>query len=145
MKITITYTEKNEKLRLFADAIQKQMEYSGFEVVHYKIAESDYNIQEVAKSHSSDLIVVGAETTSWDGCLSDSLSNFVKECSYIEGRKTAVFVTHNFMGSQKALHNLMRLVEERGGFLFDFEIIGNEKQAGEYGKRLTSVESAKKL
>ncbi len=143
MKTTITYLDKNEKLRLFADAIQKQMEASGFEVVHYKITESDTNIQEIARSHSSDLIIIGAETTSWDGFLPESLSSFVKECSYIEGRKIAVFITKSFLGSKKALHNLMKLVEERGGFLFDFEIIGSEKQAREYGKRLTSVEAWK--
>ena len=143
MKITITYPDKNEKLQSFAVTIQKQMEDAGFDVVHYKISESDNNIQEVARSHSSDLIVIGAETTSWDGFLPDNLSNFVKECSYIEGRKIAVFVTHSFLGSKKTMHNLMRLAEERGGFLFDFEIIGNEKQAAEYGKRLTSVKAGK--
>lgn len=143
MKITITYPDKNKKLILFASTIHKQLETAGFDVVHYKIGKTDNNVQEVAKSHSSDLIIIGAETTSWDGYLPENLSSFIRECSYIEGRKTAVFVTHNFLGSQKALHNLMRLVEERGGFLFDFEIIGNEKQAGEYGKRLTSAGTAK--
>lgn len=143
MKITITYPDQNEKLRLYAVAIQKQMEAADFEVIHYKIPESDNNIQEVARSHSSDLIIIGAETTSWDGFLPDNLSSFIRECSYIEGRKTAVFVTQSFLGARKALHNLMRLVEERGGFLFDFEIIGNENQAGKYGKRLTSVGAGK--
>jgi len=142
MKITIAIQKGYKGLIHFAKLMKDALSGAGFEAIVFEIDENSENRQILSKAFSSsDLIVVGGETISWGGDISPELLAFIDKCPYIEGRKIAIFVTKKLWGSREAKKNLMRAVEHRGGFLFDFEIIGNAADAGEYAGRLASIKS----
>jgi multimeric flavodoxin WrbA len=140
MKAVFIYEKNKTKLAGLASSMEEVLKSSGFDTAKCEIGQSGQDVKDSLKSLSgADLIIIGAESPGWDGTLPENIKNFISSCAYLEGRKTAVFLAKKMFGDKKALKNLMRLVEERGGFLFDFDTIAGETNAKGFAHRLKSL------
>lgn len=140
MKIAFLYEKTGGKISILVSAMEKVLSDTGFEIAKIEIDETGERTQVVGKALLGiDLIIIGMETPFWGGEISERFAKFIEGCPYIEGRKVAVFVTKKMTGSKESLKKIMSLVERAGGFLFDFEIVGSEQEAGRFGRRLCSI------
>ncbi|MCE1248991.1 MAG: hypothetical protein LWY06_20325 [Firmicutes bacterium] len=140
MKLVFVCEKYKSKLVKACGIMEQVVSVSGFQTARCEIDEAGQDAKENIKALSgADLLVIGTEPTGWDGVISDNLKKFIASCSHIEGRKVVVFSLKKLFGDKKALKNLMKAVEERGGFLFDFDIIAGEQDAKAFAERLKSA------
>ena len=139
MKITIVYPENSNRLQKISDIMKEEFVSDNFEIIIHPVGDETVALQKLAGSLLTDLIIIGVEPISWSGDFSTNILTFLQESTLFEGRRIAIFVLKKFLGTQKALSGLMKVVEEKGGFLFDFETLGNNKDAREYACRLKSI------
>lgn len=140
IKATIVHNKNEKKSACLGQALFQSFTGFGWTVSILDLDDETVHPQKIVSCFSSaDLIVIGGETLTWSGKVSQRLINFIKECSYIEGRKIVVYSVKTLFGSQKALKKLMKAVEERGGFLADFEVLSNVKDCVSFSKRMLSL------
>lgn len=117
-------------------AITSSIEAMGHEVREMK-AEKSARIESL---FLYDLVYVGSPVLGfWGGKFSEPLASYLKKCSGLEGKKTAVFVIPKLFGVSKALKRIMKLLEEKGSIVIAFQSIKNLSEARDFGKRLSKA------
>jgi len=136
MNITIAY---NKEVYNIVKVMKNILEQNNFDVEIFVIRNEESGSFQYRLFSNSKLIIIGLESPSWGDEIPAEFEKFIGNCPFIAGKQVAVFVTRKIFGSPASLKHLMKMVEENGGFVFDFEIIGDEKSAEEFAQRLTSI------
>ena len=84
-----------------------------------------------------DYIVIGTEPINlFGGKLPERLKEYLAQCGNLVGKRSFAFLPTGGLRSGKSLRVLMTLMEHEGMFIKNSDIIKNEEQARELGKRL---------
>ncbi|MFP4496611.1 MAG: flavodoxin family protein [Vulcanimicrobiota bacterium] len=140
MKAALFIPEGFNHIVSISEEITLELENQGIEIDLNLVGSSD-----IQKNNNPtyfrerELIVIGAPTLNWSGDIPGEISSFIKSCNYLQGKKVATFVTGSLFGSGNAQKKLMETVEGKGAFLFDFDIISDEKKAKTFARRLVKV------
>lgn len=138
MKITIAY---NKEITNIVKTMEKILRNDGFDIDVFEIREEESASGSFQSGlfSSSKLIIICMGQTSRGSGIPIKFEEFINNCPFIGGKQIAVLVTKKIFGASTSLKHLMKIVEENGGFLFDFEIIGNEESAEKFAQRLSSI------
>ncbi|MCD4785700.1 MAG: hypothetical protein K8T10_17905 [Candidatus Eremiobacteraeota bacterium] len=137
MKLAIAY---NKEITNIVKTMGKALRDEGFDVDLFEIKEAEKtDTFHSGLFSSSKLIIIGLGQTSRSGGIPMEFEEFINNSPFIGGKQIAVFVTKKVNRASTSLKHLMKIVEENGGFLFDFEIIGNEESAEKFALRLSSI------
>ncbi len=121
-----------EKLMAVAKALAKGIEAQGHQVdvidgsrdVHTKLTAYQY-------------IAVGSEPASLiSGKINPHLGRFLAQAGMVGGKRSFGFVLKKGFNSNRALRNLMKVMESEGMFLRFSEVLSSPEDAEEIGKRL---------
>ncbi len=121
-----------EKLLTIAKALARGMETQGHQVdvidgsrdVHTKLTMYQY-------------IAVGSEPASFiSGKITVNLGRFLSQAGMVGGKRSFGFVLKKGLNSNRALRNLMKVMEAEGMFLRFSEVLSSAEDAEEVGKRL---------
>lgn len=84
-----------------------------------------------------DYLVFGAEAAGlFGGRLAPALSDFLRSCGDLGGRRCYCFVRKKGFGSNRALQSLMKALEKEGAFINDSGILDSPASARAAGGRL---------
>ena len=84
-----------------------------------------------------DYIAVGTTAISfWGGKIPPVVSNFLKQCGTISGKRSFAFISKKGIRQGKTLQALMRSMESQGMYLTYSDVLSNRAYAKEVGKRL---------
>ncbi len=143
MRISLVFPDNDSRVNDLAGIMNKVWQDGGAEVSLLKSMHGSDNHRAAFNCFKrSDLIVLGSSTLGWSGGISRELEDIIRRQNLVEGRRVAVFIAGGFLGSSRALTRIMGLVEECGGFLFDFEIIKNSHNAEAFARRLLKLNQA---
>ncbi len=120
MRAALIYGGDDKKLELFTKKIFSAIERKGNELKVIKVGRG------VTAGNLSpyEFIFVGCPVLSlFKGKLPSELIDFIKRCAGLERKKTIAFIIPWFMGNDKTLKNLMKLLESKGSFVVDFKQI----------------------
>ena len=82
-------------------------------------------------------IAVGSEPASFVSAkIAAGLGRFLGQAGMVGGKRSFGFVLKKGLGSQRALRNLMKVMESEGMFLRFSEVLSSPEDAEEIGKRL---------
>lgn len=135
MKVFFFFPQEDAFLKRIAREISLTLEQDGAEVKSFDFAGSSPSPAGV------DLFLIGTFSSSILGKLDDATKEFIRKFPYFEGRKTAIFASSKSFLPGRILREVMSLLEERGAFVLDFEIIKNLKSAAEFGKRIAKIKN----
>lgn len=145
MKVALVIPAGIKFIKEISSSIQAEFETAGFSVELLEIKKIDDKLQESSRLLSRiDLIILGAKVTSFSGDFTPTMGEFINKCLQLEGKKVALFVDKQTWGSQEALKALMKILESKGSFVLDFEILANSRQAAAFAHRLFSFKNAGK-
>ena len=137
MKLSLVFPDNETRVKSLVHAMERVWREEGTEVSPLGLVNvPDEGGGAFSCIKRSDLIVIGSATVGWSGGISPVVEDFLHSRNLVEGRRVAVFVSARILGSSGALKKIMSLVEECGGFLFDFEVIGNTREAAAFARRL---------
>lgn len=86
---------------------------------------------------SHEAILVGIETMGWWGKkIHPLMEQFIAQGPPLDGKRLSPFVYVRHPFQRKTCHELMRLLESRGAFLFDFEVLRSLREARSFGVRI---------
>lgn len=138
MRIAIIYPGESRRMEAIAGAISSSSQDAGHEVEQIKIGRG----MRRKSLFPYDLVYVGSPVIGfWGGKFSEELTPYIRECSGLEGKKVAVFVTPKLFGVSKAIKRLMASLEKRGSIVIDFRRIRNLSEARDFGQRLSRITS----
>lgn len=84
-----------------------------------------------------DYIVVGTSATNlFGGKIDPQVTNFLRQCGTISGKRSFAFITKRGLRKGKTLLTLMKLMEREGLYLTYSEVLTGSAFAEEVGKRL---------
>ncbi len=136
MRIAIIFPSESRNMEAIAGAISSSSKDAGHEVEQIKVGRGVRR----KSLFPYDLVYVGSPVIGfWGGKFSEGLASYISECSGLEGRKVAVFVTPKLFGVTKAIRRLMALLESKGSIIIDFRRIKNLSEAKKFGKRLSRI------
>ncbi|MCK9223166.1 MAG: DNA-binding response regulator [Limnochordia bacterium] len=86
-----------------------------------------------------DLVCIGSPVRGlFGGRIAPDVVNLISRCNGIEGKRCAVFVTKKLFGTNKALQQMMALLEKQGALVQDFDVLSCQG-AEEFGRRLLNL------
>lgn len=84
-----------------------------------------------------DLICVGSAVRGrFGGQVAEEIGDALQRCTRLEGKSAAAFVRRRWLGSTRALRQLMELMEGQGAQVRDFAALADPKAAERFGRRL---------
>ena len=133
MRIMLIYSSRSKKFDRIAGAIFATLQNQGHQIQKVKTEEST----RTPSLYQYDLIFVGSPVEGfWGGKFSDNLDSFIKKCSGLEGKKSAVFVYPKAIGTGKAMKRIMHRLEEKGSIVIDFRSVKNKTEAEAFATKL---------
>lgn len=88
-----------------------------------------------------DLVYIGSPVLGfWGGKFPEPLASYIKKCSGLEGKKTAVFVIPRMIGVTRTLRRIMKALEEKGSIVMAFRAIKNLSEAKDFGNMLSRIQ-----
>lgn len=142
MKITLIFSGDGARMQKIVSAMELCWKKSGHSVTLLDVDKADLCGVTWSFFKGADLIVAGSCAMGLAGGYSSNLENFIKNCTFFEGRKVAVFVSGGLIGKEKALKSMMSLLEKQGAFIFDFETINRTDDGEKFAGRLLSAGTA---
>jgi len=120
LKAVLIYGGENKKLELFVKKISSVIERKGNELKVIKAERGIVNCNFLPY----ELVLVGCPVSNmFKGKLPSELIDYIKRCTGLERKKTIAFIIPRLIGNDKALKNLMSLLESKGSFIIDFKQI----------------------
>lgn len=135
MKVCILYAAKgkdNVTIKKISAALAK-----GLEQQNHMVDLVDIKLEGSKIVSFYDYLIVGSESvTTFGGKIPENVSNFLKNCGSISGKRCMAFVTRGGIRSSKTLHSLMKVMESEGMYLKTSDVIKKEDMAIAIGKRI---------
>jgi len=135
MKVCILYAAKGKdsaSIKKIASSIAK-----GIETQNHMVDLVDIKLEGTKIVSFYDYLIVGTESiNTFGGKIPDSVSNFLKNCGSISGKRCMAFVTRAGIRPTKTLQALMKVMESEGLYLKTSDIIKKEDMAFAIGKRI---------
>ncbi len=133
MKAILIYSSKFRKFDKIAEMIFATLQSKGHRVKKIKVEEST----KAPSLFPYDLVFVGSPVEGlWGGRFSEKLDGFIKKCTGLQGKKSAVFVYPKAIGTGKAMKQIMRRLEQKGSIVIDFRSIKKESEAKAFAEKL---------
>lgn len=135
MKVCILYAAKgkdNVTIKKISAALAK-----GLEQQNHMVDLVDIKLEGSKIVSYYDYLIVGTESvTTFGGKIPENVSNFLKNCGSISGKRCMAFVTRGGIRSSKTLHSLMKVMESEGMYLKTSDVINKEDMAIAIGKKI---------
>lgn len=136
MRALIIYSGSTARMKAIVQAISSAIRKGGNDVEEV-IAEQSGGISSL---YVYDLVYIGSPVLgSWGGKFPQSLASYIKKCSGLEGKKTAVFVTPRIIGTTRTLKRIMKTLEEKGSIVMAFRTIKSLSEAKYFGNILSRM------
>jgi len=140
LRTALIYSAQSKKLELIARRILSLIQKTGHSVEEIKVEETT----KTPSFYGYELIFVGSPVLGfWGGKYPETLANYLRRASGLEGKKSVVFVTPKTFGVNKATKKIMHQLEKKGSFVIDFRCIKSVTEAEEFGQKLLSRFSRK--
>lgn len=135
MQIAIVYAGKNRndaKLQKIAQGFAKGLATQGHSVDTF-----DMHIDMDKSLTMYDYVIVGSTNlTSFGGSIPSLVSQYLKRCGTITGKRCFAFISGGGLRKQKTLSSLMKAMESEGMYLKNSDIVNKSDVAFAIGKRL---------
>lgn len=131
MKILMVYSEKWTDLAQI-EALKKGLESNGHQVMIKTTRDRD----EMISCFPYDLLLVGSPIVGLKGQIAEDLPPFLKTIKRMEGQEAMAFVKRKFIGTDKALRQLMNLMEAQGCIVKDFSDFRSSQDAYKFGAQI---------
>lgn len=135
MKVFLFFPHEDAFLTRISNEISLTLEKEGVQVKSFDFTGS------FPSPGGADIFLIGTFSSSFIGKLDDATKDFIKKFPFFEGRKTAIFIASTSFFQGRILREVMSLLEGKGAFVLDFEIIKNLKKAAEFAKRLSKIKN----
>ena len=139
MRALILHTPDKGMAEL-SEGIAGGLRATGHDVTVMKITPGS----DIVSVYPYKLVCVGASVEGFfGGKISPLVSEFLKRCPQLAGKKTAAFSIAKLIGTDKAMRVLMGMLESNGAFVIHFMSfggIGDIGRAREFGKQLGKME-----
>jgi len=137
LRALIIYSGQTRKMKAIVQAISSAIRKKGNDVEEV-IAERGEGITSL---YIYDLVYIGSPVLGfWGGKFPESLASYIKKCSGLEGKKTAVFVIPRTIGVTRTLRRIMKALEEKGSIVTAFRAIKNLSEAQDFGDMLSRIQ-----
>jgi menaquinone-dependent protoporphyrinogen IX oxidase len=126
MRIAVVYlpVKDRERIHGFAESMTRALAAKG-----HMVDLSEARPDETPRLTGYDYVVVGTESSSLFGKISDKIPKFLAQAGTLTGKRSMAFVRKSGLRSEKALARLMRAMEAEGMVVNCAEIIGNDDEA----------------
>ncbi|MGI9256472.1 MAG: flavodoxin family protein [Salinispira sp.] len=135
MKIAVLFFPLNsrKKIHKISEALAGGIEAQGYQVDRIDGSEAVHMGLSIYQ-----YIVIGAEFGSaFNSKIPEIIPRYLKNAGLIAGKRSLAFILPKFFGTEKALRNIMAVMESEGMFVKNSEIISDERLAMKIGKNLT--------
>jgi menaquinone-dependent protoporphyrinogen IX oxidase len=126
MRVALVYipSKAPEALVAIAKAMARSLESEG----HF-VDISEARADESPRLTGYDYVIVGTESSSAFGKISDRVPRFLAQAGTVTGKRSMAFLRKSGLRPEKALHRLMRAMEAEGMIVNCAEIVSNEATA----------------
>ncbi|MBN2441975.1 MAG: hypothetical protein JXJ04_11530 [Spirochaetales bacterium] len=133
MRVAVIFfsTDKRTQLIDISKALVRGIESQGHQV---DLIDGLKNIGK--KLTAYQYIVLGTESLGFMGKIPEKISSFLSHAGMIGGKRCSAFIIKALLGTQKALLNLMKLMEQEGMYLTFSDIFESTGHAEMIGKKL---------
>jgi menaquinone-dependent protoporphyrinogen IX oxidase len=128
MRVALVYipSKAPEALVAIAKAMARSLESAG----HF-VDISEARADESPRLTGYDYVIVGTESSSAFGKISDRVSRFLAQAGTVTGKRSMAFLRKSGLRPEKALNRLMKAMEAEGMIVNCAEIVSNEATAAE--------------
>lgn len=137
MRALIIYSGSTARMKAIVQAISSAIRKGGNDVEEVIAEQRGGGISSL---YIYDLVYIGSPILGfWGGKFPESLASYIKKCSGLEGKKTAVFVTPRIIGITRTLRRIMKILEEKGSIVMAFRTIKSLSEAKDFGNILSRM------
>ena len=132
MRVALVYipVKGPESLEKIAKAMARALEAAGH-FVDLLVARPG----EMPRLTGYDYIVIGTESATAFGKISDKVSQFLAQAGMLTGKRSMAFLRKSGLRPERALSRLMKAMEAEGMVVNCAEVVGNEALAAEAARQ----------
>lgn len=124
--------DRDAKLKQIAEALAAGIGKNG-----HTVDVIDGSREQGKKISYYDYIAMGTDAANTlGGRIPNSVQNFLSQCGTVQGKRCFAFISRGGIRKNKTLKALMDAMEHEGMYLKNSQLMSNNAEAGEVGKRL---------
>ena len=134
MKILLVYSTEGN-IEDYAKSLKKGIESNG----HTVVMQSVNNGGSVVSCHGYDILIIGSPIKGvFGGKIASDIRPFLETLKRIEGKDSIAFADRKLFGTDKAIRNLMEMMESQGCIVKDFQGFRSTQDAYKFGIKIKS-------